>query len=312
MDNNDINYNIPEEDAPSGKVAKYMDLRVDWAFKYIFSIKRNLLKFLNDILPQDIYDIEYLSNAIPVRSEKDKRSSLDVICESSDGMFLVEMQQEPETDFDDRLAYYTSSLIGRQVKRGDRVYKVNRVYVLCVARFIRHHSPNTPKDKVLFRYEFMETETGEGYQGSRISYFFLELARFRQKDWNKIAEIQERWCYLFKNMHTFADGTPLPRDLHGFDDIVADAKVDGLSNDEKNDYQDAMINAHKLLSVTIAARDEGIVVGRYSGRLEGRKEGRQESKMDIARNMLAKGISADVVSECTGLSVEEVQALAAK
>ena len=47
-------------------------------------------------------------------------------------------------------------------------------------------------------------------------------------------------------------------------------------------------------------------------REEGAAEGETRGKAEVARNMLAKGIAADVVSECTGLSVEEVQALAAK
>ena len=300
MDNNDIYYNIPEEDAPSGRVAKYMDLRVDWAFKYIFSIKEHLLKLLNDILPVDVYDLKYLPNAIPVRSDKDKFSSLDVICESSDGSFLCEMQRRPETDFDDRLAYYTSSRIARQPKRGDIVYKVNRVYVICIAGYIRKHSPNTPKDKVLFSYDFLENDTHEPYANSKISYYFLELARFRKKEWEELTGQPERWCYIFKKLRTFADGTPIPADLHGFEDVVGDAKLDGLSIDKQKDYAEAMLEDYIRYTETLAAREEGITEGETRGRAE------------VVRNMLAMGMNADVITKATGLSAEEVQALAAK
>ena len=136
---NDAMANSPKE--------KYMDLRVDWAFKYVFSIKENLLKFLNDILPPQIDDLEYLPNEIPVMSEKDKRSRLDVLCTSRDGKFLVEMQQKDEDDFDDRVAYYSSSMVQNQVKRGDLLYKVKHVYVLCVAAYERRHISSTPKEK---------------------------------------------------------------------------------------------------------------------------------------------------------------------
>ena len=39
------------------QVHKYLDLRVDWAFKYVFSKKGILLKLLNDILPPTITDL---------------------------------------------------------------------------------------------------------------------------------------------------------------------------------------------------------------------------------------------------------------
>ena len=57
-----------------------MDFRVDYAFKYILGHKRILLKLVNDIFPVQVEDIEYLSNEIPVISEKEKRASFDVIC----------------------------------------------------------------------------------------------------------------------------------------------------------------------------------------------------------------------------------------
>ena len=95
------------------QVHKYLDLRVDWAFQYVFSKKEILLKLLNDILPPTITDLAYLPNEIPVMSEKDKRSTLDVICSSPEGTFLVEMQRRHEGDMDDRLAYYAATLIQR-------------------------------------------------------------------------------------------------------------------------------------------------------------------------------------------------------
>jgi predicted transposase/invertase (TIGR01784 family) len=34
-----------------------------------------------------------------------------------------------------------------------------------------------------------------------------------------------------------------------------------------------------------------------------------EGKLETARNMLAKGISADIVSECTGLSIDDIRSI---
>ena len=46
-------------------------------------------------------------------------------------------------------------------------------------------------------------------------------------------------------------------------------------------------------------------------REEGREIGREEGLRDTARNMLAEGLDAGLVSKCTGLSPEEIAALQA-
>ena len=50
---------------------------------------------------------------------------------------------------------------------------------------------------------------------------------------------------------------------------------------------------------------------REEGRAEGRAEGHKEEKIENALNFLKKGIDALLVAECTNLSLDEVQALAA-
>ena len=46
---------------------------------------------------------------------------------------------------------------------------------------------------------------------------------------------------------------------------------------------------------------------RKAGLREGRLEGEREAKFATARNLLKKNISAEIIAECTGLSLEEVQ-----
>ena len=45
------------------------------------------------------------------------------------------------------------------------------------------------------------------------------------------------------------------------------------------------------------------------GREEGRVEGREERAIETAQAMLAKGLDVELIAECTGLTLEEVQAL---
>ncbi|MCJ7475730.1 MAG: Rpn family recombination-promoting nuclease/putative transposase, partial [Wolbachia endosymbiont of Homalodisca vitripennis] len=55
--------------------------------------------------------------------------------------------------------------------------------------------------------------------------------------------------------------------------------------------------------------DEGLKVGQEKGRQEGIQIGHQKGKIEIAKNSLKAGVSIDVISEITGLSVDEIKQL---
>ncbi len=57
------------------------------------------------------------------------------------------------------------------------------------------------------------------------------------------------------------------------------------------------------LAVGIA---KGIAKGKVEGRAEGRAEGAAETKLEVAKNMKAKGIDLLTISECTGLTPDEI------
>lgn len=283
------------------QIRKYLDLRVDWAFKYVFSKKEILLKLLNDILPLKITDLSYLPNEIPVMSEKDKRSTLDVICDGPEGTFLVEMQRRHEGDMDDRLAYYAATLIQRQIKRKDAVYNVKKVFVLCVASYMRNHSPEPPKDKVLFSYDQRENETYELYDRSKTSFYFLELSRLHNRDWDHLQKNPERWCYLFKNMSKFADERDLPGDLHGFEEVLEAARIDALSQEDMTIYELNAAKEHELLSSNMYQYNRGLK--------EGMEKGMEKERLSTAKNLKALGVEQDIICQATGLSEEQVAGL---
>ena len=45
------------------------------------------------------------------------------------------------------------------------------------------------------------------------------------------------------------------------------------------------------------------------GEMKGRKEGETESKIAIARNLLAQDLAIETISQCVGLSIEELNAI---
>ena len=55
------------------------------------------------------------------------------------------------------------------------------------------------------------------------------------------------------------------------------------------------------------AEQRGKKEGYSVGLSDGSSQGSQQAKIETAKNMLQKNISVEVISECTGLSLDEIE-----
>ena len=56
-------------------------------------------------------------------------------------------------------------------------------------------------------------------------------------------------------------------------------------------------------------REEGLFMGRKEGLHQGREEGIREGKLRTAANLKKLGVSLEVITQATGLSVEEIEVI---
>jgi hypothetical protein len=269
------------------KLPPFMDFKVDYAFKYILGHKAILMKLLNDILPVEVSDIEYLPNEIPVQSPKEKRAMFDVICTNrhTGEKFITEMQRVPDIDMDNRLLYYGCSLIHNQIKRGATTYSLKPVFVICIANYERLHFQKIPEDKFFFQYLFREENNLDDILTKNLQFFFLELPRLT-KVWDSLETNLERWCYLFGNLNNFAK---VPNDPAGFDEVFEIARTGELDKNKLKKYLASMLNEYDIY-----------VIGEYY---------RREGIIQVAKAMVAKGMPTETIAEVTGLSEEAIHEL---
>ena len=57
------------------------------------------------------------------------------------------------------------------------------------------------------------------------------------------------------------------------------------------------------------AHQEGLEEGRVEGRQAGLEEGALQAKLETARKLKAEGLDVEMISRCTGLSRDQVEAL---
>ena len=76
---------------------------------------------------------------------------------------------------------------------------------------------------------------------------------------------------------------------------------------EISGFTDAELRAYDKFWDSVSV-ERTLLDDRYQkGREEGREEGMNQRSLEIARNILAKGMDASTVLEITGLSMEEIQ-----
>ena len=98
-----------------------------------------------------------------------------------------------------------------------------------------------------------------------------------------------------------------------FQKLAEIADVSSLTKEERLHYDEALRKYRDTLCVLESAEQRELKRGREEGRTEGLTEGlaqgRAEERIEIARNMKAKGLAIDLIAECSGLFPEEIAKL---
>ena len=296
-----------EKDSYAQRLAtpEYLDLTCDWAFKYLFQNHPDLLvRLLNDILQEDITSVEFRNTELTEMSSQDKRIFFDLLCRTPGGTILVEMQKASRFDQRDRLLFYGSRLVTRQVKRGDEEYALTPVKVICIMNYEDDH-PDSPEDKILYHYSLREVETAEPF-GDRMSFYLLELPRIMRYT-DEYDSPVAGWCRIFRNFAIFAKSRS-EKDAE-FVRLERAMRVSGLDDQEIDNYFSDMMTEKEMRPYIKGAEQQGYRKGFKAGVEQGTAEGVEKGIEKVAKSMLSLGIPVEQIGIATGLSPERIETL---
>ena len=306
--------------------AVYADLRNDFMFKKAFSQKDIMIPFLNDILETDkILDIEYRNVEQLGFDAESAKVYYDIYCHCAGGKdFIVEMQRRSQKYYRERMVFYSTYPLQHQYVEAKRKYdeapepkqpfsfryRLCPVYIISITEFALEHEAGWPEERFVSRYSIRENATGELYCET-LNYVFIELPRFRQALQQKSA-VAEKWAYVFNNITKLKE---VPGELSEkyFRKLFESAKIANFTGEEQLSYIESEKMKYDYENCIEYAEEKGLEKGREEGEAKGKAEGLAEGEANKARsvavNMLGKGFSANIIAECTGLSVEEVNAM---
>ena len=283
-------------------------IRFDWAMKRLLRDKANfgvLEGFLTTLLGKKIKIQKLLESESNQENEDDKQNRVDVLAEDDKGeLYLIEVQNESELDYFQRMLFGTSKLVTEYINRGQNYDHIRKVYSVNIVYFnlgggtdIVYHG----------KTEFRGIHNGEllslsPFQQQRfkvdaVSDLYPEYFILKVNDFNKWSKVPlEQWIYFLNTSEIPHDAT-----APGLAEARKKLQIDRMTPAERNAY-------YRHLDNVVILKDN-ISTARGEGRMEGRAEGRTEALKETARKMKQSGMDVKLIMQFTGLKAEEITSL---
>ena len=289
---------------------KYLNPRADLTFKRVFGEHPDLvMSLLNALLPlaanQEITDIEYLPSEMVPENPLRKNSIVDVRCKDKQGrQFLVEMQMIWSPEFRQRVLFNASKAYVRQINIGEEYELLQPVYSLNLVNEI--FEPEL--EGYYHHYQMIHVEnTDKVIEGLQL--IFVELPKFTPHTFSE-KKMQVLWLRYLTEINE--QTREVPEELMANPEVKK--AVDAL---EVSAFTDAQLAGYEkfwdIISVEKTLYNSAIRKGLAEGLAEGMEKGMEKGKAEerhlIAFNFKKQGVSFEVISQCTGLSIKEIELL---
>lgn len=279
-------------------------IRFDWAMKRLLRNKANfqvLEGLLTTLLNEEIKIVNLLESESNQEEEFDKYNRVDMLAENSKGeLVLIEVQNNNEYAYFQRMLFGTSKLVTEYINRGEGYDKVRKVYSVNIVYFSLGHGKDIVyHGKTEFRgihnNDILELTPfqKQTFKVDVVSQLYPEYYILKVNDFNSVAKTPlEEWI-AYLNTGQIDDNAKAP----GLDVAREKLKIDNMNKDEKNAY-------YRHLDNIVILRDNI-----NTERAEGRAEGREEGIIEVARNLKSMGMPTDAINKATGLSGKEIENL---
>jgi len=282
-------------------------IRFDWAMKRQLRSKANydiLEGFLSELLGEDLKILSLLESESNKENEKDKQNRVDVLIEDSKGQqILIEVQNDTEQDFMQRIHFGAAKLAVSSLDQGMPYRNIKKVIVVAIVffdfaqgedyiykgttQFVGINRQDTLQLSPTQQNLFQVSETYELFP----EYFILKVNQFDDVAKSTLDE----WMYFFKH-----EALPARFTAKGLARAAEELDVMKLSEEDRRQYdaymEDLSYQASMYESMVVATR------------LEEQKKA-EDQLHAVAHKLHEKGLPLDEISQITGLSIEELKGI---
>ena len=264
-----------------------LSLTNDALFKDYYSNAKNLSILLSLILKEDIKpdDIKYQQNEI-ILSPEGKKPIFDLNVSISNELDIdIEMQNNKEKYFKERIYYYFASMLISSVGQGKR-HKKSKNYVNI---FLVNSTTSFFEDYFYDEYKLMSKKTNKELIEGKSKTIIIDLKKLEYCD---NIELKEYLSMIASNNNILLN-------LKSSNDLI---KKEAF---KMNDYLKS--NKAFQLAMETLKSESRYNVGMIEAKEEGIEEGIQKNQKEVALNLYQMGMEIELIAKAVNLSVDEVK-----
>ena len=289
-------YRVKKKGRESQMTLALLPPKMDFVFKKIFGNEKHpniLISFLNAVLnPSDpIKSVTLQDTTIEKEYLTDKYSRLDVRATTDKGEHInIEIQLDNKYNMIKRSLYCWSKLYGGQLESGNDYQKLARTICINLIDFnLLNH------DKFHSVYRLKDCETHEELTDI-IELHFIELKKMKHvKHADEVKSKLEAWLHFINQ-----PDSEVVRELEAVESEIKSAKAELIR-----------LSGNKVERELFEKRRQAML-DEASALAFAEEKGAKKEKLEIAKNLIQKGLDNGFIVETTGLSLEEVEATRTK
>ena len=283
----------------------------DYFVRYLFSSSDSnaiLLDFINSIMldsnMKTFRAVEILTPFNYKENYEDKETIVDVKCITQNGtVVIIEIQLQGNSRFPERILYYWASNYSKLLKQGEKYDALTPVISINLLNF------NLDDNDSIHSCYMIYDSINKRLLTDHLQIHILELKKFK---YNSLEPDLNCWLKFF-TMKEKDDKEVIMSDLVKEKPIMEEVQKrynnfikDRLMMNEY-DRREAYLYGNQIMLEE--ERRLGIEEGIKQGIEQGIEQGEKNKAISMAKNMKARDMDINLISELTGLSIEEIKKL---
>ncbi len=286
---------------------KYFNTLNDYFVRYLFSDKGSeaiLLDFINSTMldagMKTFRSVEILTPFNYKENYENKETITDVKCITQNGsVVIIEIQLQGNSRFPERILYYWASNYSKLLKQGEKYDALTPVISINLLNFNLDDSNNIHSCYMIY------DTINQRLLTDHLQIHIIELKKFNN---NLLKPDLNCWLKFFTMkekdnreviMSELVKEKPVMEEVQKrYNNFIKDRLM-------MNEYdkREAYLYGNQIML------EEERRLGIEEGIKQGMEKGKKEQQISIARNLKKAGIDIKIISENTGLSIEELEKL---
>ncbi|MEI0493081.1 Rpn family recombination-promoting nuclease/putative transposase [Brachyspira intermedia] len=289
----------------------------DYFVRYLFSSSDSnliLLDFINSTMLDSgiktFRSVEILTPFNYKENNEDKETIVDVKCITHSGtVVIIEIQLQGNSRFPERILYYWASNYSKLLKHGEKYDALTPVISINLLNFNLDDANNIHSCYMIYEMNNKKLLT------DHLQIHIIELKKFK---YNILKSDLNCWLKFFtmKNnkeiiMSELVKEKPIMEEVQRkYNNFIKNSLMMN-EYDKREAYlygNQIMLEEERRLGIEEGFK-KGIEQGIEKGIEKGIEQGIKENKIVTAKNMKNKNIDISLISDVTGLSIEEIEKL---